>query len=111
MKTKLLALIGLLAIVVGHRRVGLFPRRLLQCGRDRAGARHRRMGAHRLAWPSVARHATDTPPASLDDAATVRAGAKAFSERGCANCHGGPGVNGRNSRRACGPTRPISRRS
>ena len=29
---------------------------------------------------------------SLDDPATIRAGARAFSERGCANCHGAPGV-------------------
>jgi mono/diheme cytochrome c family protein len=42
---------------------------------------------------SVARHAKDRPPASLDDQASVQAGARAFSERGCANCHGAPGVN------------------
>jgi mono/diheme cytochrome c family protein len=41
---------------------------------------------------SIARHATDTPPGSLDDPATIRAGAHAFAERGCTGCHGGPGV-------------------
>ena len=41
---------------------------------------------------SIERHATDKPPAELNDAATIRAGARAFSERGCMNCHGGPGV-------------------
>jgi mono/diheme cytochrome c family protein len=41
---------------------------------------------------SIARHAQDTPPAALNDSATVQAGARAFSERGCVNCHGGPGV-------------------
>ena len=41
---------------------------------------------------SIARHATDTPPLSLDDAAVVQEGARAFSERGCVNCHGAPGV-------------------
>ena len=30
---------------------------------------------------------------ALDDAATVQAGARAFAARGCANCHGGPGVD------------------
>jgi len=41
---------------------------------------------------SIARHATDTPPGSLNDAATIRAGARAFAERGCVGCHGGPGA-------------------
>ncbi len=41
---------------------------------------------------SVARHATDTPPANLDDAATVKSGARAYAAIGCVNCHGGPGV-------------------
>jgi len=42
---------------------------------------------------SIARHANDTPPESLNDPANVQAGAQAFSARGCINCHGGPGVN------------------
>jgi mono/diheme cytochrome c family protein len=42
---------------------------------------------------SIMRHATDAPPSSLDDPALVQAGARAFSERGCVNCHGAPGVN------------------
>lgn len=41
---------------------------------------------------SISRHATDTPPANLADAATIQAGAKAFAARGCVNCHGGPGA-------------------
>ena len=39
---------------------------------------------------SVARHATDQPPANLDDPATVKAGARAYATIGCVNCHGGP---------------------
>ena len=39
---------------------------------------------------SVARHATETPPANLDDPATVKAGARAYATIGCVNCHGGP---------------------
>jgi mono/diheme cytochrome c family protein len=42
---------------------------------------------------SIDRHATDMPPQSLDDGAVVQAGARAFLARGCANCHGAPGVN------------------
>jgi mono/diheme cytochrome c family protein len=42
---------------------------------------------------SVARHAGVTPSVSLDDPAIIQAGAKAFATRGCARCHGAPGVN------------------
>lgn len=41
---------------------------------------------------SVARHAEASPPISLDDPATVQAGARAYAAIGCVNCHGGPGV-------------------
>jgi mono/diheme cytochrome c family protein len=41
---------------------------------------------------SVDHHATDAPPQSLDDPATIRTGARAFAQRGCINCHGAPGV-------------------
>jgi mono/diheme cytochrome c family protein len=42
---------------------------------------------------SIERHAQVNPPLSLDDPTIVHAGARAFSERGCVNCHGGPGVD------------------
>lgn len=42
---------------------------------------------------SIDRHAHDQPPASINEPASVQAGAKAFSAHGCANCHGAPGVN------------------
>ncbi|MGO9769038.1 MAG: c-type cytochrome [Roseiarcus sp.] len=41
---------------------------------------------------SIARHAGGAPPISLDDPATVQAGARAYAAIGCVNCHGGPGV-------------------
>ena len=41
---------------------------------------------------SINRHATDTPPASFNDPATVQAGAREYAALGCANCHGAPGV-------------------
>lgn len=41
---------------------------------------------------SVIRHATDQVPANINEAATVQAGARAFAQHGCANCHGAPGV-------------------
>jgi mono/diheme cytochrome c family protein len=42
---------------------------------------------------SIARHATDKPPVSLDDPAIIQAGARAYFAAGCVNCHGAPGVN------------------
>ena len=42
---------------------------------------------------SIDRHAVEMPSVSLDDPAIVQAGARAFSARGCVNCHGGPGAN------------------
>jgi mono/diheme cytochrome c family protein len=41
---------------------------------------------------SIDRHATDTPPITLTDPATIQAGAKAYVAAGCVNCHGGPGA-------------------
>src|SRR5690349_2166631 len=41
---------------------------------------------------SINRHAVEMPPMPLDDSALVQAGARAFAERGCVNCHGAPGV-------------------
>jgi len=41
---------------------------------------------------SIDRHAADSPPIPMEDAATIQAGARAFASRGCANCHGAPGV-------------------
>jgi mono/diheme cytochrome c family protein len=41
---------------------------------------------------SISRHAMDIPPANFAEPASIQAGARAFLERGCANCHGGPGV-------------------
>jgi mono/diheme cytochrome c family protein len=41
---------------------------------------------------SINRHAADQPPMAMEDAATIQAGARAFASRGCANCHGAPGV-------------------
>jgi mono/diheme cytochrome c family protein len=46
----------------------------------------------RVRTASIDRHAHDTPPVSLSDAATVQSGARAYATFGCANCHGAPGV-------------------
>ena len=41
---------------------------------------------------AIAQRAVDAPPADLRDPKRIQAGARAFSNRGCVNCHGGPGV-------------------
>src|SRR6266480_2496669 len=46
----------------------------------------------RVRTASINRHADDQPPASINDPASVQAGAKAFAAHGCTNCHGAPGV-------------------
>ncbi len=46
----------------------------------------------RVRTASIERHAIDTPSLKLDDPDVVKAGARAFAELGCANCHGAPGV-------------------
>ena len=48
----------------------------------------------RVREASINRHSSKiTPPNTLEDPATVQAGARAFQERGCVACHGAPGAN------------------
>jgi mono/diheme cytochrome c family protein len=89
---RLLALIGALGLIVGIVAAVFFFG-----GYYNIAATEQDNGA--VAWAliqvrkaSIDRHATDTPPASLTDPATIQAGAKAFAARGCVNCHGGPGA-------------------
>jgi mono/diheme cytochrome c family protein len=93
MKTlKTLALIGLLAIfaaiVAGVFFFGGFYSVAGTAGEPEVV----KWALSKVRQASVARHAKDRPPGSLDDPAMVQAGARAFSERGCVNCHGAPGV-------------------
>src|ERR1700746_502214 len=46
----------------------------------------------RVRVASVAHHAVGAPPMRLDDPMVVRDGARAYSQLGCVNCHGAPGV-------------------
>jgi mono/diheme cytochrome c family protein len=89
---RLLALIGVLAILVavggavfffgGFYSVAAVPEDPAIVGWALAHVRQ----------ASISRHATGVPPKSLDEAAAVQAGARAFAAHGCANCHGAPGV-------------------
>jgi mono/diheme cytochrome c family protein len=46
----------------------------------------------RVRTASIQRHATDRPPGSLEDPATIQAGARVYNDQGCVTCHGAPGV-------------------
>ncbi len=46
----------------------------------------------RVRVASIERHALDRPTLQLGDPAVVKAGARAFAELGCVNCHGAPGA-------------------
>jgi mono/diheme cytochrome c family protein len=92
MKTKLLALIGTLGIIGAIVAAGYFFGGFYSVAATEPEPDIVSWALVRTRMASVARHAIETPPFSLDDAAQVRAGARAFAERGCANCHGAPGV-------------------
>jgi mono/diheme cytochrome c family protein len=89
----LLAIIGFLAIVVGVVAGGFFF-----LGFYNIGATQEDPAIVAWALPKVREAAVDRysaglkPPMALDDQAVIQAGAKAFAQRGCFNCHGGPGV-------------------
>ena len=55
---------------------------------------------------SISRHAQDQPPSSINDPASVRAGAKAFAAHGCTTCHGGPCVSWAKSSEGLHPDPP-----
>jgi mono/diheme cytochrome c family protein len=94
MKTlKALALIGLLAILGAIAAAVFFFGGFYNVAATVEDPAIVNWALTRIRQASIVRHATDTPPMPLDDPAVVQAGARAFSEHGCFNCHGAPGVN------------------
>jgi mono/diheme cytochrome c family protein len=89
---KFLGLIGLLAILVGIGAAVFFFGGFFDIAADHPDPDVVNWALIHVRKASIARHASDQPPASLEDPALVRAGARAFSQVGCINCHGGPGV-------------------
>jgi mono/diheme cytochrome c family protein len=90
---RLLALIGAVAIIVAvAAAVFFFGGFYSVAGTNEDPAIVKWVLVH-VRMASVDRHATDQPPGSLDDGAMVQAGARAFAQRGCINCHGAPGVD------------------
>ena len=90
---RLLALVGALAIIVGLAALAFFFGGFFNVAAVEEDHPAVVWALTRVRMASIDRHsAALKPPMSLDDAAFVQAGAKAFAQRGCANCHGAPGV-------------------
>jgi mono/diheme cytochrome c family protein len=89
---KLLALIGLLAIVVAVAAAAYFFGGFYSVAGTVEDPALVHWALIKVRTASISRHATDAPPIPLDDPANIQAGARAFAARGCTNCHGGPGV-------------------
>jgi mono/diheme cytochrome c family protein len=88
---KFLAFIGLVAIVVAAAAgVFFFGGFYSVAGTDADPALVDRM-LIQVRQASIARHAND--PAPAEDASAVEAGARAYANRGCVNCHGAPGAD------------------
>jgi hypothetical protein len=89
---KLLELTGLVAIVVGIGAGVFFFGGFFSVAANHPDPNIVNWALVHVREASIARHATDQPPASLDDPALVQAGARAYVQSGCISCHGGPGV-------------------
>jgi mono/diheme cytochrome c family protein len=89
---RLLALIGVLAIVVGVAALVFFFGGFFNVAATNAEPAPVSWALIKVRTASIDRHATDQPPAGFDAADKVQAGAKAYASRGCVNCHGGPGA-------------------
>ena len=89
---RFLALIGALAIIVGIGAAVFFLGGFYSVAGTAEDPGIVRWALIQVRTASINRHATDQPPANINDAQTVQAGAKAFAAHGCANCHGAPGV-------------------
>jgi mono/diheme cytochrome c family protein len=91
--TKLLAFIGVLAIIVVVAAAVFFFGGFYNVSAALGDPEWVKSSLARVRQASIERHAKERPPINLDDRATLISGARAFSQRGCVACHGGPGAN------------------
>ena len=92
MKSMILSLIGLLAILGVVFAAAFFFGGFFNVAASEDDPDIVNWAIEHVRAASIGRHATVLPTGSLDDPALVQAGAKSFSQRGCVHCHGGPGV-------------------
>ena len=89
---RLLAFIGALAILAGIAAAVFFFGGFFNIAATEPDPAPVAWAIIHVRTASIDRHATATPAGSLDDPATIQAGARAFATRGCVYCHGGPGA-------------------
>lgn len=89
---RLLAFIGVVAIVIAIGAAVFFFGGFYNVAAVAEEPEFVKWALVRVRMASVNRHATERAPTSLEVPTLIQAGARAFAERGCINCHGGPGV-------------------
>ena len=90
---RILAVIGALAIIVGVGAAAFLFGGFYSVAGTAEDPDIVTWSLSRVRTASIDRHAHDQPPASINEPASVQAGAKAYASHGCTTCHGGPGVN------------------
>jgi mono/diheme cytochrome c family protein len=91
-KMRILAVIGLLAIVVAIASAVFFFGGFHNVAASQEDPAIVKWALVKVRTNSIVRNAQDKAPAGLDDPAKVQAGARAFNDLGCVNCHGAPGA-------------------
>jgi mono/diheme cytochrome c family protein len=89
---RLLAAIGALAIIVAIAAPIYFFGGFYSVAANEPHFNIVTWALERVRMASIRHNAPATASVSLDNAAAIQAGAKAYSERGCVNCHGAPGA-------------------
>jgi len=89
---RVLAIIGALAIVVAIGAAVYFFGGFYSVAASQEDPAIIHWALVKVRTNSIAQHAQDQPPSGFDNPAKVQAGARAFNELGCVNCHGAPGV-------------------
>jgi hypothetical protein len=89
---RIVTVIGVLAIIVGIAAAAFFFGGFYSVAANAEDPGAVTWALTQVRRASIDRHAKDQPPASINDAANVEAGAKAFAQYGCPTCHGAPGV-------------------
>ena len=87
---RFLALIGALAIIAAIGAAIYFFGGFFNVGQTASNPAIVDWALASVRGASVVAHGTEPAPANLDDAETVKAGARDYATIGCVNCHGGP---------------------